>query len=70
MLQKFNLVDLGGHERIRAIWKNYYATSLGLVFVFDASDSQRAEGAKKVFAEVMQQAEGKYVLVCANKQDL
>ena len=25
---------------------------------------------KKVFAEVMRQVEGKYVLVCANKQDL
>ena len=60
-------MDLGGHERIREIWKNYYGTSLGIVFVFDASDKQRAEDAKKVFAEVVQQAGGKYMLVCANK---
>jgi len=35
------MIDLGGHEKIRAIWKNYYSTSLGLVYVFDASDHLR-----------------------------
>ena len=70
VLKKFNLVDLGGHERIRAIWKNYYGTSLGIVFVFDASDAQKAADVKKVFAEVVEQADGKHILVCANKQDL
>lgn len=40
-LYKFNIIDLGGHERIRAIWKNYYNTSLGLVIVFDSADERR-----------------------------
>lgn len=36
-------VDLGGGERIRGIWDNYYADSYGCVYVIDGTDEERLE---------------------------
>ncbi|CAL6089587.1 ADP-ribosylation_factor [Hexamita inflata] len=69
-MRKFNMIDLGGHEKIRAIWRNYYDTSLGLVFVFDASDVHRYPEVKIALHQVLEANSSKYVLICANKQDL
>lgn len=33
--------DLGGGERIRDIWENYYAEVHGVIFVVDTDDVQR-----------------------------
>ena len=33
--------DLGGGERIRDIWDNYYAEVHGVIFVVDTDDTQR-----------------------------
>ncbi|XP_059824192.1 ADP-ribosylation factor-like protein 13B isoform X2 [Hypanus sabinus] len=65
------IFDLGGGNRIRSIWKNYYAESFGVIFVVDSSDVNRMEEVKKTVAEVIRhpRISGKPVLVLANKQD-
>ncbi|XP_043556724.1 ADP-ribosylation factor-like protein 13B isoform X2 [Chiloscyllium plagiosum] len=65
------IFDLGGGKRIRAIWKNYYSESFGVIFVVDSSDVDRIEEAKDIVAEVIRHPKisGKPVLVLANKQD-
>ncbi|XP_077402115.1 ADP-ribosylation factor-like protein 13B isoform X2 [Vanacampus margaritifer] len=65
------IFDLGGGKRIRAIWKNYYSESHGVVFVVDSSDAQRIQETRETMAEVLQHPRiaGKPVLVLANKQD-
>ncbi|KAL6732895.1 hypothetical protein Aduo_003607 [Ancylostoma duodenale] len=35
--------DLGGHERIRDIWTNYYAEVHGIIYVVDISDEERLD---------------------------
>ncbi|KJH43618.1 hypothetical protein DICVIV_10360 [Dictyocaulus viviparus] len=35
--------DLGGHERIRDIWTNYYAEVHGIMYVVDLSNEERLE---------------------------
>ncbi|XP_028582614.2 ADP-ribosylation factor-like protein 13B isoform X2 [Podarcis muralis] len=65
------IFDLGGGKRIRAIWKNYYAESYGVIFVVDSSDVERMEETKETMSEVLKHPKiaGKPVLVLANKQD-
>merc|ERR1712070_95542 len=43
--------DLGGHDAVRKLWKDYYATADGVVFLVDASERER-------FPEAMQELHG------------
>ncbi|KAH0577646.1 ADP-ribosylation factor [Spironucleus salmonicida] len=72
VFQKFYLVDLGGHSRIRDIWSRYYQTSVGVVFVFDAADESRFNEVRETFNNIIMQKELEKtpILVIANKQDL
>ncbi|KAJ8364222.1 hypothetical protein SKAU_G00130530 [Synaphobranchus kaupii] len=66
-----SLFDLGGGERIRDIWKHYFAESHGVIFVVDSSDVQRMTETKDTLANVLKHPRimGKPVLLLANKQD-
>ncbi|VDM42048.1 unnamed protein product [Toxocara canis] len=63
--------DLGGGERIRAIWKNYYPEVFGLIYVIDGSDESRLNESSEVLKGVMadENLRGKPILVLVNKKD-
>ena len=69
---KFTVWDVGGQDKIRALWKHYYQNTDGLIFVVDSNDRDRiedvAEELKKMLAE--EELKDCFVLVMANKQDL
>ena len=43
----FTVWDVGGQDRIRQLWKHYYANSDGIIFVIDANDNDRIKDARK-----------------------
>ncbi|XP_070566757.1 ADP-ribosylation factor 3-like [Ptychodera flava] len=70
---EFTVWDVGGQEKIRALWRHYYTGSDGLIFVVDSSDKLRlCEAKEELFAilESDEMTEGVPVLILANKQDL
>ncbi|XP_038631548.1 ADP-ribosylation factor-like protein 13B isoform X1 [Scyliorhinus canicula] len=73
MVDRFNVTifDLGGGEKVRNTWKNYYPEAHGFIFVVDSTDVKRMGEAGNALSEVLkhQEMSGKPVLVLANKQD-
>ncbi|KAG5679125.1 hypothetical protein PVAND_008717 [Polypedilum vanderplanki] len=68
----FLIWDVGGQEKIRALWKSYWRCTDGIIFVVDSCDLERMEEAKM---ELMKTAKcpdnhGTPILILANKQDL
>ena len=47
--QSITMFDLGGGQKIRGIWKNYFAEVHGVVYVVDAADVNRVEESAKEF---------------------
>jgi len=64
--------DVGGQERIRALWRHYYQNCDGLIFVVDSSDTARVEEAKEELNGILsyKEMQGIPILCMANKQDL
>ncbi|CAK4200616.1 unnamed protein product [Aphanomyces euteiches] len=50
--------DLGGQERLRAIWSKYYSESHGIVFVIDSADEERFEEAKTALCTFIRAPQG------------
>jgi len=69
---KFRAWDLGGHEQVRHLWKDYYAETNAIVFVVDSADRMRLQEAKEeLHALLNEEALADCVLVIlANKTDL
>jgi small GTP-binding protein len=68
----FLVWDVGGQEKLRMLWRHYYESAKGLIFVVDSADVDRIDMARKelsklVAAEELQDAT---ILIFANKQDL
>ncbi|CAD5117677.1 DgyrCDS6427 [Dimorphilus gyrociliatus] len=51
--QQIKLMDLGGGKRVRSIWKNYLSEIYGIIFVIDASDSERVTECREVLNELL-----------------
>lgn len=68
----FNVWDVGGQDRIRHLWKFYFDSVHGLIFVIDSNDKERIETARKELVKILQEPELKsaVLLIFANKQDL
>jgi len=64
--------DIGGQDKIRALWKYYYQGSDAVVFVVDSSDATRlteaADELRKLLCE--DELRDAKLLVLANKQDM
>lgn len=71
-LVNFTAWDVGGRDKIRALWRHYYRNTNALVFVVDSNDGERIEEAKDQLHIMLCEDELKDVplLVFANKQDL
>jgi len=69
---EFTVWDVGGQERIRALWRHYYQNCDGLIFVVDSNDGARIEEAKDELYGILSHPEMREVpvLCFANKQDL
>merc|ERR1719362_940716 len=68
----FNVWDVGGQSKLRALWRHYYKGVGGVIFVIDSADSDRFGEAQKELAGMLKDELLKdvVVLVLANKQDL
>ncbi|KAJ5073375.1 adp-ribosylation factor a1b [Anaeramoeba ignava] len=68
----FTVWDVGGQERIRALWRHYYNNTQGLIYVVDSNDKDRMDEAHDELHKMLAEDELKdaVVLVFANKQDL
>uniref|UniRef100_A0A0N4ZCC6 ADP-ribosylation factor 6 n=1 Tax=Parastrongyloides trichosuri TaxID=131310 RepID=A0A0N4ZCC6_PARTI len=68
---KFSVWDVGGQDKIRPLWRHYYAGSHGLVFVVDSGDRDRIDEARQELHRIINDREMKetVILVFANKQD-
>ncbi|KAI9220993.1 ADP-ribosylation factor family-domain-containing protein [Blastocladiella britannica] len=69
---KFNVWDVGGQDKIRPLWRHYYAGTQGLIFVVDSSDADRFAEAKDELHRIISDPDMKdaLLLIFANKQDL
>jgi ADP-ribosylation factor 6 len=68
---RFNVWDVGGQDRIRPLWRHYFAGTHGLIFVVDSCDEARLHEAKTELHRILREKEmdGAAVVVFANKQD-
>lgn len=68
---KFNVWDLGGHERVRKIWHHYLPNTDALVYVVDSCDRERLTTSGDLLYQVMKNEAmyGVPILVLANRID-
>ena len=68
----FTMWDIGGQDKIRALWRLYYQETDGIIFVVDSNDRERIQEAKDELFYLLKDDELKncLLLVYANKQDL
>ncbi|KAB7499013.1 hypothetical protein Anas_06564, partial [Armadillidium nasatum] len=64
--------DVGGHERIRRLYRLYFQNIQGIIFIIDSNDPSRFEEAKDELKDMLENPETHScpLLVYANKQDL
>jgi len=68
----FTVWDIGGQDKIRALWRHYYNNTEGVIFVVDSNDRERINEAALEIQKVLREDELRdaSLLVLANKQDL
>ena len=68
----FTVWDIGGQKKIRDLWRYYYESTDGLIFVVDSTDSDRFDEASEELFDMLKDEAMRNVpvVVIANKQDL
>mmetsp|Transcript_13539 Transcript_13539/g.47809 ORF Transcript_13539/g.47809 Transcript_13539/m.47809 type:complete len:195 (-) Transcript_13539:102-686(-) len=51
---RFRTYDLGGHETARRIWKDYFATVDGIIFIVDSADRTRFQEAREELTRLLE----------------
>ena len=66
---EFNMWDVGGQDRLRALWHHYYEGADAIIYCVDSSDRDRVEEAAETLAGVLsdETLKGAHLLVYANK---
>ncbi|KAL9655481.1 hypothetical protein ABK040_011874 [Willaertia magna] len=69
---EFTIWDVGGQDKIRPLWRHYYADTNVLCYVIDSNDYERLDDAIKELSKLSKEQELDKVplLIYANKQDL
>ena len=69
---KFNVWDVGGQDKIRVLWRHYFAGTDALIYVVDSTDVKRIEKSKQALHSMLEEPELRdaSLLVFANKQDI
>jgi ADP-ribosylation factor 1/2 len=69
--QFFTLWDVGGQDKIRPLWRHYYQSTQGIMFVVDSTDVDRMDEAKQVLQSMINEDDLLHtvLMVMANKQD-
>ena len=65
--------DVGGQDKIRALWRHYYDNTDAIIFVVDASDTGRIDEARDTLHDMLREEklkDLKALLVFSNKTDL
>eukprot|EP00474_Spongospora_subterranea_P009377 CRZ09835.1 hypothetical protein [Spongospora subterranea] len=69
---RIQIWDVGGQDRLRALWRPHYRGTSGIIFVVDSSDAARITLARQELMSLMKEEALNGVCLCilANKQDL
>ena len=70
---KMSIWDIGGQDKIRPLWKHYFDSCDGLIFVVDSADTSRIGEAKDELMKLHRASSIRNdvpFLIIANKQDL
>ncbi|KAL5285081.1 ARL3 family protein [Megaselia abdita] len=69
---KLNVWDIGGQDKIRAYWRNYFENTDMLIYVIDCTDRNRLSETGDELLSILsdERLRGVPLLVFANKQDL
>ncbi|KAL0477210.1 ADP-ribosylation factor [Acrasis kona] len=68
----FTMWDVGGQDKIRPLWRHYYANTHAVIFVVDSNDRERIGEARDELHRMLgdDQLRDCILLCFANKQDL
>lgn len=69
---EFTVIDVGGTEQIRPLWKHYYDGVDGIIFVVDSNDESRFKEARVALNNVLNDSllKNAILIVFSNKSDL